>query len=181
MSRETRCTRYVVRWAQPALLMRAVVRLGLQGLLLGLLWLAYWARLSVTKRTQAEVRAYGGPRHAGLTFVSFAENSWKVNFCRDDYLAIHYFGRHGRPTALHMKSLLLLISQQFSGQFQNFLFEFSPNLPEVVDVNYLDSYRLVAQTHAPYLANHVHGDHLFAPAQILGRTGLTPWSIFVRH
>ena len=33
---------YNLRW-----LMRAVVRLGLKGLLLGLLWLAYWARFTI--------------------------------------------------------------------------------------------------------------------------------------
>lgn len=61
---------YNLRW-----LMRAVVCLGLRGLLSCLLWLAYWARLSVTKRTQPEFGDYSGPRHSGLTFVSFEANS----------------------------------------------------------------------------------------------------------
>jgi transposase, IS5 family len=61
---------YNLRW-----LMRAVVHLGLKGLLSCLLWLAYWVHLSVTKRTHAEVGDYGGPRHSGLTLVSFGANS----------------------------------------------------------------------------------------------------------
>ena len=61
---------YNLRW-----LMRAVVRLGLKGLLSCLLWLAYWARLSATKRTQAEVGVYGRPQHSGLTLDAIGENS----------------------------------------------------------------------------------------------------------
>jgi IS5 family transposase len=68
---------YDRRW-----LMRAVMRLGLRGLLSCLLWLANWVGLSVTKRTHAEVGNYGGPRHSGLALVSFGADSLKVNSAR---------------------------------------------------------------------------------------------------
>ena len=69
---------YNLRW-----LMRAVVHLGLKGLLSCLLWLAYWARLSATKRTQAEVGVYGRPQHPGLPLMQL-EKFLKSEFCRAD-------------------------------------------------------------------------------------------------
>ena len=56
---------YNLRW-----LMRAVVRLGLQGLLLFLFWLAYWARLAVGQ--QAYGRTVAVARSQEAAFASSA-------------------------------------------------------------------------------------------------------------
>lgn len=74
-----------LRW-----LMRAVVRLGFKGLLLGLLWMAYWVRLALKKPTWITIGAHGGLR--GVRIYPFCSGGefLKSEFRRADYVLTSY-------------------------------------------------------------------------------------------
>ena len=57
---------YNLRW-----LMRAVVRLGLKGLLLCLVWLTHGARLATEATTRLAIDAHAGPRGSGFAVAAF--------------------------------------------------------------------------------------------------------------
>ena len=57
---------YNLRW-----LMRAVVRLGLKGLLLCLVWLTHGARLATKATTRLAIDAHAGPQGPGFAVVTF--------------------------------------------------------------------------------------------------------------
>lgn len=61
---------YNLRW-----LMRAVLRLGLKGLLLCLLWLAHWARLALRLAIRGAIDAYAGLCTPPLPLARLAVNS----------------------------------------------------------------------------------------------------------
>ncbi len=70
---------YNLRW-----LMRAVVRLGLKGLLLCLFWLAYWVRFALMTLTRVTISDHGAPMGTGFTPAAQGGGFLKSEFRRAD-------------------------------------------------------------------------------------------------